>query len=90
MPRYAVVRHARGWYVCLARGKLPCASATYSAQEAGAHSPYAQYGGGPGTHVATKVRASQLDDAVALRVENTPGVAGQHGPSGWLAEAARS
>ena len=39
----------------LARGKLPRASAPCSAQEAGTRSrPYVQYGGGPGTYVATQ------------------------------------
>ena len=39
--------HARGWYtnsvrtVVLPRGKLPCASGTYSTQEAGTRSPEA-------------------------------------------------
>ena len=45
------VRHARAWYaygvrtVAAHRGKLPCASGTYSTQEAGTRSPYVQYGG---------------------------------------------
>ena len=45
------VRQARGWYaygvrtVREAQGKLPCASGTYSTQEAGTRSSYVQYGG---------------------------------------------
>ena len=39
------------------RGKLPCASGTYSTQEASTRSPYVQYGG-PGR--TCKLRSAQL------------------------------
>eukprot|EP00964_Phaeocystis_antarctica_P109085 scaffold73587_cov63-Phaeocystis_antarctica.AAC.2 len=39
---------------CVASGrKLPCASGTYSTQEAGTRSPHVQYGG-PGTYVSAQ------------------------------------
>eukprot|EP00964_Phaeocystis_antarctica_P121757 scaffold85425_cov70-Phaeocystis_antarctica.AAC.2 len=57
VPRY-MVRTARPRFVRVRRtyssacpqGKLPCASGTYSTQEAGTRSPYVQYGG-PGAYV---------------------------------------
>ena len=51
-PRYTVrtarprlVRVRRTYSSACPRGKLPCASGTYSTQEAGTRSPYVQYGG---------------------------------------------
>ena len=50
---------ARGWYgvPCEAPGgKLPCASGTYSPQEAGTRRPHVQYGG-PGAYASTQACA---------------------------------
>ena len=50
---------ARGWYgvPCEAPGgKLPCASGTYSPQEAGTRRPHVQYGGPGGVRVNTGLR----------------------------------
>ena len=64
VPQYAVrVRYARGWYaysVCTVvppRGKLPCASGTYSSQGAGTRSPPCVQCGGSGRHVSTQASA---------------------------------
>ena len=76
-------RYARGWYVSAyvqhrpPRGKLPCASGTYSTQEADTRSPYVQYRGS-WTYVSAQVRAdrgdqeegdgAQTDDEVEVRL----------------------
>ena len=73
-------REGRGTYrhvysartVVPTRGKLPCASGTYSTQEAGKRSPYVQYGG-PRMYVSAQRGTDHESYALVLVVPDSGG-----------------
>ena len=87
VPHYTVcprlVRVRRTYSVCPPEGKLPCASGTYSTQEAGTRSPYVQYGrpGRACQHSSSQALFAARNEQLMIGAGQPVSLHGSGGPS---------